>query len=155
MPLISSLRHMRRSKKANVASIELFGAQVVRRSTLAGEAAPGTVLVVEDDDSMRDSLDTLLSLSGYRTVLYGSAEAVLTEDAIERPLCIVSDLNLPAMSGLDLLIELRRRSCSTPVIIITAFDSPSTRREAMRRGAAAYAALLAAIHNITPAERPV
>jgi FixJ family two-component response regulator len=124
---------------------------------LIGGAASSTILVVEDDDSMREAIATLLSLSGYRTLLFASAEAMLAEDAIERPLCVVSDLNLPAMSGLDLLIELRRRSLPTPVIIITAFDSPSTRQEAMRRGAVAYmakpfpsSALLTAIHKISP-----
>jgi FixJ family two-component response regulator len=122
---------------------------------LIEEAEADTVLVVEDDDSMRASIDILLSLSGYRTALFASAEAVLAEDAIERPLCVVSDLNLPAMSGLDLMIELRRRGWPTPVIIITAFDSPASRKEAMRRGAAAYMAkpfqssdLLTAIHDI-------
>jgi FixJ family two-component response regulator len=124
---------------------------------LIGGAASSTILVVEDDDSMREAIATLLSLSGYRTLLFASAEAMLAEDAIDRPLCVVSDLNLPAMSGLDLLIELRRRSWPTPVIIITAFDSPSTRQEAMRRGAVAYmakpfpsSALLTAIHKISP-----
>jgi FixJ family two-component response regulator len=127
-----------------------------------GGGGASTVLVVEDDESMRDAIHTLLSLSGYRTLLFGSAEAMLAEDAIERPLCVISDLNLPAMSGLDLLIELRRRSWPTPVIIITAFDSPSTHQEAMRRGAVAYmakpfpsSALLTAIHNISATARPL
>ena len=126
---------------------------------MIAETASSTVLVVEDDDSMREAIATLLGLSGYRTLLFASAEAMLAEDAIDHPLCVVSDLNLPAMSGLDLLIELRRRSWPTPVIIITAFDSPSTRQEAMRRGAAAYmakpfpsTALLTAIHKISPME---
>ncbi len=111
---------------------------------------------------MRDAIDILLSLSGYRTLAFGSAEAMLAEDAIEQPLCVISDLNLPAMSGLDLLIKLRQRGWPTPVIIITAFDSPSTRNEAIRRGAVAYmakpfpsAALLSAIHNLSASERPL
>ena len=127
---------------------------------MIAEAGSSTVLVVEDDDSMREAIATLLGLSGYRTLLYASAEAMLAEDAVDRPLCVISDLNLPAMSGLDLLMELRRRSSPTPVIIITAFDSPSTRQEAMRRGAVAYmakpfpsAALLTAIHKISSTER--
>lgn len=114
------------------------------------------VLVVEDDESMREAIETLLSLSGFSTVLYESAEALLAEEHGERSLCVISDLTLPAMSGLDLLTELRRRGRRAPVIIITAFDSASTRQEAMRRGAAAYlakpfesTALLAAIGGIT------
>lgn len=129
---------------------------------MIGEGQPSTVLIVEDDDSMRDAIDILLSLSGYRTLAFGSAEAMLAEDAIEQPLCVISDLNLPAMSGLDLLIKLRQRGWPTPVIIITAFDSPSTRNEAIRRGAVAYmakpfpsAALLSAIHNLSASERPL
>jgi FixJ family two-component response regulator len=150
-------------EKQSVASIVSLRAEAVRRSTLSiGAGGSGTVLVVEDDDSMRDAIHTLLSLSGYSTMLFGSAEAMLAEDSVERPLCVVSDLNLPAMSGLDLLIELRRRSWPTPVIIITAFDSPAARQEAMRRGALAYlakpfpsAALLTAIHNISATARPL
>ena len=122
---------------------------------------PSTVLVVEDDDSMREAIHALLSLSGYRTLLFESAEAMLADRVVERPLCVVSDLNLPAMSGLDLLVELRRRSRPTPVIIITAFDSPSTRQEAMRQGAVAYmakpfpsSALLTAIQNISAMANP-
>ena len=128
---------------------------------MIAETESSTVLVVEDDDSMREAIATLLGLSGYRTLLFASAEAMLAEDAIDHPLCVVSDLNLPAMSGLDLLIELRRRRRPTPVIIITAFDSPSTRQEAIRRGAVAYmakpfpsSALLTAIHEISPTEGP-
>src|ERR1700733_1510254 len=148
---------MQRSK--NTASIDSFSGEAIRRSNLIAETGSSTILVVEDDDSMREAIATLLSLSGYRTLLFASAEAMLAEDVIDRPLCVVSDLNLPAMSGLDLLIELRRRSWPTPVIIITAFDSPSTRQEAMRPGAAAYmakpfpsTALPTAIHKISPME---
>ncbi len=128
---------------------------------MIAEAESDTVLVVEDDDSMRASIDILLSLSGYRTLLFASAEAVLAEEAITRPLCVISDLNLPAMSGLDLMIELRRRGWPTPVIIITAFDSPASRKEAMRRGAVAYMSkpfqssdLLTAIHDIPASGAP-
>jgi FixJ family two-component response regulator len=128
---------------------------------LAKADGPSTVLVVEDDDSMRDAIETLLSLSGYKTVSYGSAEALLADDAVE-PLCVISDLNLPAMSGLDLLMELRRRGWPTPVIIITAFDSSATRAEAIRRGAVAYMAkpfpsvvLLTAISNIATTATPL
>jgi FixJ family two-component response regulator len=150
---------MQRSKN-KACGIESCNAKATRRSNLIGEAEPDTVLVVEDDDSMRAAIDILLSLSGYRTLLFASAEDVLAKNPIEHPLCVISDLNLPAMSGLDLMAELRRRGWPTPVIIITGFDSPSTRQEAMRCGAVAYmakpfhsAALLTAIHDISPGER--
>jgi FixJ family two-component response regulator len=99
---------------------------------------PKVILVVEDDDSMREAIENLLGVAGFSTVVYQSAEAMLAEDTCERPLCVISDLNLPAMSGLDLLTELHRRSWHVPLIIITAYDSESTRQEAARRGAIAY-----------------
>jgi FixJ family two-component response regulator len=116
---------------------------------------PKVVLVVEDDESMREAIENLLGAAGFSSVVYESAEAMLAEESSERPLCVISDLNLPAMSGLDLLSELHRRSRHVPVIIITAYDSESTRQEAARRGAIAYLAkpfpsiaLLAAIKTI-------
>jgi FixJ family two-component response regulator len=127
---------------------------------MTGRGRP-VILVVEDDDSMREAIETLLGAAGFSTMPYGSAEALLAEKAIGLPLCIISDLKLPAMSGLDLLIELRRRGRQEPVILITAYDTMSTRREAQRRGAAAYltkpfpgAELLTAIHNVSPGARP-
>jgi FixJ family two-component response regulator len=101
---------------------------------------PRVVFVVEDDESMREAIESLLCVAGFSAVVYESAEALLAEKNNDRPLCVISDINLPAMSGLDLLTELRRRSWHPPVIIITAYDSASTRREAERLGAAAFLA---------------
>jgi FixJ family two-component response regulator len=122
---------------------------------MAGTGSARLVLVVEDDESMREAIETLLSVAGFATVAYESAEAMLGDQAQEFPLCVISDLNLPAMSGLDLLTELRTRSRHPPVIIITAYDSSSTRQAAERLGAAAYlakpfpsTALLTAIENL-------
>jgi FixJ family two-component response regulator len=122
---------------------------------MAQRGNPKAVFIVEDDEGMREAIEQLLGLAGFRTVVYGSAEAYLTEAAAESPLCVISDLNLPAMSGLDLLTELGRRSQRPPVIVITAFDSASTRREAARLGASAFLAkpftskaLLTAIDDI-------
>lgn len=114
------------------------------------------VLVVEDDDGMREAIETLLGAAGFETAMFTSAEAMLAGSADMGPLCVISDLNLPAMSGLDLLGELRRRGDPPPFIVITGFDSAATRKEAMHRGATAYFAkpfqakeLLAAIESIT------
>jgi FixJ family two-component response regulator len=101
---------------------------------------PKAVFIVEDDEGMREALDHLLCVAGFRTVVYGSAEALLNEVDTERPLCVISDLHLPAMSGLELLSELSRRSEQPPMIVITAHDSASTRQEAARLGASAYLA---------------
>ena len=116
--------------------------------TIAGRK----VLVVEDDDSMRESIRRLLGAAGAECVAYASAEALLQEAVVESAACIVSDLMLPAMSGLELMDEVRRRGWVLPLILITAHDAPGRREEAIRRGAAEYlvkpfrgTALLAAI----------
>ena len=113
------------------------------------------VLVVEDDDGMREAIDSLLAAAGFTTSSYSSAEALLADGAIEGATCVISDLMLPAMSGLELTAALRTRGARPPVILITAHDTPGARGDIARSGAAAYlakpfagSALLAAIERI-------
>src|ERR1700681_131781 len=113
------------------------------------------VLVVDDDDSMREAIERLLGAGGFATAGYTSAEALLAGGGISNALCIISDIKLPEMSGLELLTELRELGVLIPVIIITAHDSAGLRAEAKLHGATAYlakpfmgSALLAAIDGI-------
>ena len=115
----------------------------------------GTILVVDDDDSMREAIERLLDAAGFASAGYASAEALLAGGGIGSALCIISDIKLPAMSGFELLNELRGLGLLTPVIIITAHDSAAMRNAAKEQGAAAYLAkpfmsraLLAAIDGI-------
>jgi len=96
------------------------------------------VLVVDDDESMREAIERLLGAAGFEPVAYASAEAVLAAGADSEAACVISDLKLPAMSGLELLAELRARGQHQPLILITAYDAPGLSEDAMRRGAAAY-----------------
>jgi FixJ family two-component response regulator len=96
------------------------------------------VLVVEDDDSMREAIARLLGAAGYKATAFASAEEFIASGSAEGATCIVSDLRLPRMSGLELLANLRSRSASPPLILITAHDRPGLREEALRAGAAAY-----------------
>jgi len=96
------------------------------------------VLVVEDDASMREAIERLLGAAGFEAVAYASAEALLEGSGGSDAVCVVSDLRLPAMSGLELLAELRARGQRQPLILITAFDAPGRSADALRRGAAAY-----------------
>ena len=114
--------------------------------------------MVEDDDGMREAIESLLDAAGFETATYASAEALLAVGAAGGILCVISDLKLPAMSGLQLLTQLRARGPCPPVIIITAHDAPGVRNEAERRGAAAFLAkpfageaLLAAIESVAGA----
>lgn len=98
----------------------------------------GRVLVVEDDDSMRQAVERLLNAAGYATEVYSSAEELLAAGPMKGDVCVISDLKLPGLSGLELLTELRTRGCQQPVILMTAHDSPSGRKEAERCGVAVY-----------------
>ncbi len=120
----------------------------------------GTVLVVEDDDSVRRAVQRVLNASGIPTTTYASAEALLAVGPDEGDVCVVADFDLPGMSGLELLAELRRRRCIRPLILISVFDSASVREEAEDSGVAAYlakpfhsAALLAAIGAATGSQK--
>jgi len=93
---------------------------------------------VDDDDSMRRAIARLLGAAGFLPRSYPSAEALLADEAREGAACIVCDMRLPAMSGLDLLSELRSRGGWPPLILITAHDAPGVREDAERLGAAAY-----------------
>ena len=103
-------------------------------------AAGPKVLLVEDDDSMREAIERLLGAAGFECAAYASAEAMLANFAGLDAACIISDLKLPAMSGLDLLAELRTRGWKSPLILITAHDAPGLREDALRRGATSYLA---------------
>jgi len=96
------------------------------------------VLVVEDDDSMREALERLLSAAGFGCTSYASADALLAHGVDADSACVISDLRLPGMSGLELLAALRERKLLLPFILITAHDAPGLREKATSSGAAAY-----------------
>jgi len=98
----------------------------------------GKILIVEDDDSMRGSIERLLGAAGLASAAYASAEALLASGAARGAACVISDLKLPGMSGLELLAELRAQGGALPLVLITAHDTPGLCEEAARRGAAAY-----------------
>jgi FixJ family two-component response regulator len=103
-----------------------------------GVGSPARVLVAEDDDGMRDAIEALLEAAGIEVVAYASAEALLAGGAVDGARCVICDLKLPAMSGFELLTILGTRGDRLPLILITAHDEPGVRREAARRGAAAF-----------------
>ena len=94
-----------------------------------------TVFIVDDDAGVRDSLAMLLELKGFRTRTFAAAEAFLAEYRPEWPGCLVLDLRMPGMTGLELQAELARRGSGLPVIIITAHGDVATTRSALKGGA--------------------
>jgi FixJ family two-component response regulator len=92
------------------------------------------VVLVEDDDGLRAALERVLRAWGFDTRSYESAEAALSDPALDWPDCLVVDLGLPAMSGLDLIDRLRERGVTVPAVLISAQDEAKVRQEAQRRG---------------------
>jgi len=98
----------------------------------------GTVLVIEDDESMREAIERLLGTAGFGCRAFASADALLARGVDESSVCVISDMRLPGISGLELLDELHKRQISMPFILITAHDAPGLHEKALRCGAAAY-----------------
>jgi len=90
------------------------------------------VYVIDDDASIRDSLSLMLGLAGYSTRLYADAESFLAAFDAGASGCVVADLRLPGMSGLQLQEELRRRGSCIPFVIITAHGDVPAARAAFR-----------------------
>ena len=100
-------------------------------------ALPPAVHIIDDDDAVRDSLAVLLEIRGVPVVTYGSAEAFLAALAEGAEGCVVTDVQMPGMNGLDLLAKVRADGHALPVIVATARGGRSLAAEAMARGAAA------------------
>ena len=98
----------------------------------------GRILVVDDKELMRDSVAAILSRKGHMVVTAADASAALARISDKRPECVVTDLQMPGMNGLELLAEIRKIDAELPVIFMTAFGSVETAVEAMKKGAFDY-----------------
>jgi FixJ family two-component response regulator len=96
------------------------------------------VVVVEDDAGLRAALEKVLSAGGHSRMTFESAEALLESGAAAGAGCLVLDIRLPGMSGVELYRELVARGSAPPVIFMTAYDDLAVRAETERLGAAAY-----------------
>lgn len=97
--------------------------------------ANGVVHIVDDDDAVRQSLAFLLSSAGLPVRLYDSASAFLAGLSTPQDGCLITDVRMPGMSGIDLLKALREKACSMPAIVITGHGDVPLAVEAMKAGA--------------------
>ncbi len=95
----------------------------------------GNVYVIDDDLAMRESLDFLLSAAGFNVSLFDSASAFLKDLPDLAPGCVVSDVRMPGMDGIDLLRQLKQGPKTLPVIIMTGHGDIPLAVEAMKLGA--------------------
>jgi FixJ family two-component response regulator len=96
---------------------------------------PSLVSIVDDDESVRESLPDLLRELGFAVQAFSSAEAFLESEAIGKTGCLILDIAMPGMSGLDLQQELARRRHEIPIVFITAQGDHHLRPRVLARGA--------------------
>lgn len=96
------------------------------------------IAVVDDDESIRKALVRLLRASDFYVESFSSGGEFLASLKGPHPKCVVLDFQMPQISGLDVLKDLRARSVDIPVVIITAHDEPIVRANCLAAGASAY-----------------
>jgi FixJ family two-component response regulator len=98
------------------------------------------IAVIDDDASVRAATNNLLSSHGYLVHTYASAEEFLQSALLKGSSCVIADVQMPAMSGLDLLTHMRAQGYAAPFIFITAFPEESVRARALKAGAIGFLA---------------
>jgi FixJ family two-component response regulator len=96
------------------------------------------VAIVDDDDSMRNALDGLLKAVGFPAQAFASAEEFLKSGQQHQTSCLIADIRMPGMSGLELQAHLNAESCRIPIIFITAHGDAKMRMQALRAGAVEF-----------------
>jgi RNA polymerase sigma factor (sigma-70 family) len=97
-----------------------------------------TVFLVDDDAAVRDALSLLISLKGLRTAVFASAESFLQTYSPDWRGCLLTDLQMPGMHGLELQAVLVQRKVELPVVVLTAYGDVTTARTALKNGAADF-----------------
>jgi two-component system, LuxR family, response regulator FixJ len=96
--------------------------------------AQTTVLIIDDDPAVRNSLKFALEVEGFAVRAYHAGAELLREKEFPADGCLVVDYKLPEMNGLDLVVELRKRKIDLPAILITTHPSSEVRRRAAVAG---------------------
>jgi FixJ family two-component response regulator len=99
---------------------------------------PNLVAVVDDDDLLRDALRRLLKASGLGAISFESAEDLLNSGRLSEIACLIADVRMPGISGLELQARLKTERCEIPIIFITAHGDAKMRIQAMRDGAVEF-----------------
>ena len=96
------------------------------------------IAIVDDDESVQSALQDLIEADGFSARSFGSAEEFLESGLQRKVACLITDIRMPGMSGLDLQARLKADGYKTPIIFITAHGDARVRIQAMREGAAEF-----------------
>ena len=103
-------------------------------------STPSVISVVDDDASVRAAMNNLLRSRGYVVHTFSSGAEFLRSPHLDETACVIADVQMSLMSGLDLLANMRARGYDAPFIFITAFPDESVRARALMAGAASFLA---------------
>ena len=101
---------------------------------------PSIVMIVDDDDSIRRAVRRLMKSFGFAVETFASAEEFLDSDRLEKTSCLILDIHMPGMDGLELQERLVASKYAIPIIFITAFTDDRARVQALKAGAVGYLA---------------
>src|SRR5271157_3432394 len=107
---------------------------------MSAEQASQIIAVIDEDEAMQDSLRDLIEAAGLVARCFGSAEEFLESDLHTRAACLILDIRMPKMSGLQLQARLKEEESDIPIIFITAHGDARMRIQAMREGAVEFLA---------------
>src|SRR5580704_5619858 len=119
------------------------------------------VAIVDDEKAVCRAIGRLVISAGFESEIFTSAEEFLRSCRERKPDCLILDLRLPGMSGLELQQQLITDHCRIPIVFVSAHDDPSSRRQALQSGALAFLgkpvndeALLEAIRSAVKPGKP-
>jgi len=107
---------------------------------MLGNQKSKLIAIIDDDESMQDSLQDLIEAAGFEARCFGSAEEFLQSGLHHQAACLIVDIRMPRMSGLELQARLKEEECNVPIIFITAHGDARMRIRAMREGAVEFLA---------------
>ena len=105
---------------------------------MISEHTPELVAIVDDDESIQSALKDLMESAGLSARCFGSAEEFLGSDRRNQTACLVTDVRMPGMSGLELQAKLKAEGSRIPIIFITAHGDAKVRARAMTAGAVEF-----------------
>ena len=107
---------------------------------MANQGNMKLVAIVDDDDLMRGALQGMLKSVGLPSQAFASAEEFLTSGQLRQTACLIADIRMPGMSGMELQAKLNAEHCRIPTIFITAHGDTKMRMQALRAGAVEFLA---------------
>jgi FixJ family two-component response regulator len=107
---------------------------------MANQGKTNLVAIVDDDDLMRSALQGMLKSVGLPSQAFSSAEEFLNSGQQHQTACLITDIRMPGMSGLELQAKLNAERCRIPTIFITAHGDTKMRMQALRAGAVEFLA---------------